>query len=111
MIERYQHTSDNDVINAILEKNGKAPSSAPKVKIKEADKLNVVDQGMLLGRLKEENAELKQRLETMEKVLSDLETKQEQAIDSDIDELIKKVGKENFQKAMRLLSGESEAKP
>lgn len=67
MIARYQHLNDEDVINATLENNGKLPqTAAPRIEIKEAERLSLVDAAMQFSKLSEENRELKERLETFE---------------------------------------------
>lgn len=76
MIERYQHLNDDDVINATLENTGKLPqTAAPRVEIKEADKITLVEASMQFSKLTEENSELKTQ---MEKQAADMETMKRQ---------------------------------
>jgi hypothetical protein len=68
VIARYQHLNDEDVINATLENHDKLPqTAAPRIEIKEADRLSLVDAAMQFSKLTEENSELKTRLDEMDK--------------------------------------------
>lgn len=72
MIARYQHIDDNDVINATLEKSGKYHPSAKQLsEIKEAEELNIVDQGMILSKLINENDEIKDKFEEYDRRTED----------------------------------------
>ncbi len=68
MIARYQHLNDDDVINATLENTGKMPiTAAPRIEIKEAERLSLVDAAMQFSKLTEENSALKTQVDTMQK--------------------------------------------
>lgn len=70
MIERYQHLNDDDVINATLENTGKLPqTAAPRVEIKEANKITLVEASMQFSKLTEENSELKAKMDAQQSQL------------------------------------------
>ncbi len=67
MIARYQHLSNEDVINATLENTGKLPqTAAPRVEIKEAERMSLVDAAMQFSKLSEDNETLKAKISEME---------------------------------------------
>lgn len=67
MIARYQHLNDEDVINATLEHAGKLPPTAsPRIEMKEAERISLVDAAMQFSKLTEENEQLKTRLDEIE---------------------------------------------
>jgi integrase/recombinase XerD len=82
MIARYQHLNDEDVINATLENTGKLPmTAAPRIEIKEAERVTLVDAAMQFSKLTEDNETLKADNETlkteMETMRKDMEKIQE----------------------------------
>ncbi len=78
MIARYININDEDVINATLENSGKLPQTAsPRIEIKEAERLSLVDAAMQFSKLTEDNEqlrtsyeELKKQIETMKEAES-----------------------------------------
>ncbi len=73
MIARYQHLSDEDVINATLSNTGKIPKTAVRTEIKEAQKLSLVDAAMQFSRLSEENEMLKKDMQDMKELLHQIQ--------------------------------------
>ncbi len=65
MIARYQHLVDDDVIDATLEKNGQEIKKHPIVNVNTAEPLNIIDAGVQLRKLTEDNEELKNRLDIL----------------------------------------------
>ncbi len=71
MIARYQHLNDEDVINATLENVGRLPVSAtPRVEIKEAERVSLVDAAMQFSKLSEENEALKAEMASIKEMLT-----------------------------------------
>jgi integrase len=71
MIARYQHNTDEDVINATLEVQGKVKKHHEPVEIKQPEKLSITDAAGHLFKLEEDNAELRARLDKHD---ADMET-------------------------------------
>jgi integrase len=69
MIGRYQHLNDNAVVEATLRNNGKIPSKIIMSEIKEAEKINLVDAGMQLTKLSEENLQLKAEISNLKEMV------------------------------------------
>jgi integrase/recombinase XerD len=63
MISRYTHLVDEDVIDATLEKNGQEVRKHPITNVNQAEPLNIIDAGMQLSKLSEENEDLKVKVE------------------------------------------------
>lgn len=70
MISKYQHNTDEDVINATLESNGTKRKHKEPVEIVQPDKLTIQDAAGKLFALEDENKTLKARLDGIEKLLS-----------------------------------------
>lgn len=72
VISRYQHLTDNDVINATLEKAGTERPKQPITNLKQAESLKIADASMQLSKLTEENEALKADMESMKGLLINL---------------------------------------
>lgn len=73
MISKYQHNTDEDVINATLEVNGKTRQVRQPVNISQPEKLTITDAAGQLFKLQEELAEVKKTLENYKKFTTLLE--------------------------------------
>lgn len=72
MIARYQHLNDEDVIDATLENTGKLPiTAAPRIEIREAERVSLVDAAMQFSKLSEENQELREQNVLIMKILKE----------------------------------------
>lgn len=71
MIARYQHLSDDDVINATIQNQGKLPVKAIRTELKEASKLTLVDAAQQFSKLAEENEILKSEMEKIKAFLDE----------------------------------------
>lgn len=70
VISRYQHLTDNDVIDATLEKAGTEIPRQPIANMKQAEALKIADASLQLSKL---NEELQQEKEKREKLEKDME--------------------------------------
>jgi integrase len=96
MIARYQHNTDEDVINATLEVQGKAKKHHEPIEINQPEKLSITDAAGHLFKLDEENSALKAEMERMK---GQMETYQAQVVEAinklDPEEMLRKYLKEN----------------
>lgn len=76
MVARYIHVTDDDVINATIEKSGKDIPRQLIANMKQAERLTLIDASMQLAKISEENHELKKRLDErdteMEKMVAEM---------------------------------------
>jgi hypothetical protein len=80
--------TEHSWINTTLSITGKIPKTAVRTEIKEAEKLSLVDAAMQLGKLSEENRELRQEVEIMKASISEDMIKA--MINARVNELMKK---------------------
>ena len=68
MISKYQHLSNEDVINATLESTGKVRKNRVPVEIVQPDKLSFQDASGKILQLEEENQDLKKRMDKQDNI-------------------------------------------
>lgn len=72
MISKYQHNTDEDVINATLEANGKVRKHNVPVEIVQPEKTTMTDAYGQFFKIQEENSELKAQMATTQKEMESL---------------------------------------
>lgn len=77
MIARYQHMSDEDVINATAEHNGGDIPKPVIANLNKAEPLKIADASMQLSKLSEENQELKDRMAQRDAEFDDMKRQME----------------------------------
>ncbi len=88
MIARYQHNTDEDVINATLRLQGKVKDINKPVNINQPEKLSITDAAGHLFKLEEENETLKAEMDTMKAMFSEDAIKA--MIEARVNEMMKK---------------------